>query len=119
MASDEARELLEADSDAESVDLDLLDGGEEHGEDTDEAETGGKAPVAVSTLKARMASAVRALQDWKNLGQHINKSRSDVKSQFISDVCDYYGYNAFLAEKLIDLFPIDEVISFVSELKEP
>lgn len=108
MDSDEARELLEADSDADSVDLDLLGGGGgEDGASGDEGEF--KQPVPVSTLKTRMASAVRALADWKTFGHQIQKSRSDVMDQFIQDVCDYYGYNAFLAEKLIELFPIDEV----------
>lgn len=59
-----------------------------------------------------MASAVRALSNWKSLGAQLNaqgKSRSDVYDQFISDVCEYYGYNTFLAEKLVELFPIEEV----------
>lgn len=108
MDSDEARELMEADSDDDSVDLDLLGGGEDQ-ESGDEGQP--KQPVPVSTLKTRMASAVRALSDWKTFGSKIQRSRSDVMDQFIQDVCEYYGYNAFLAEKLIELFPIDEVRS--------
>jgi len=64
-----------------------------------------------------MASAVRALSNWKQLGPQLNangKSRSDVYDQFISDVCEYYGYNQFLAEKLVELFPIEEVGEDVS-----
>ena len=29
--------------------------------------------------------------------------------QFVADVSEYYGYNTFLAEKLLELFPLDEV----------
>lgn len=121
MGSEEMQQLMDAGSEDEedeegdsaedgSVDFDLLE--EANGDQVDEDEP--RQPVSVSTLKARMASAVRALGDWKHVGQQIaggTKSRSDVMNQFIQDVCEYYGYNAFLAEKLIELFPIDEVRS--------
>jgi hypothetical protein len=37
------------------------------------------------------------------------RSRSEYTEQLISDIANYYGYNEFLAEKLFNLFPVDEV----------
>jgi ribosomal RNA methyltransferase Nop2 len=28
----------------------------------------------------------------------------------VADIASYYGYNDFLAEKLFNLFPVDEVL---------
>ena len=36
-------------------------------------------------------------------------SRSEYISQLISDIASYYGYNEFLAEKLFQLFSVNEV----------
>ena len=63
----------------------------------------------LQVVQMRIASATRALGDWKAHGKKTGKSRSEVHDQLIEDICHYYGYNKFLAEKLIELFPIDEV----------
>ena len=60
-------------------------------------------------LQMRLASATRALADWKAHSQKTGKSRSEVYEQLLEDICNYYGYNRFLAEKLLELFPIEEV----------
>lgn len=39
-------------------------------------------------------------------------SRSEYVEQIIYDISNYYGYNEFLAEKLFQLFPVDEVNMF-------
>lgn len=98
----EAQALMQAGSDDEndSVELNLLE---------DDDPDAPKQPSSINLLKARMSSATRALADWKNLGSQTSKSRSEIWEQFIADVCEYYGYNQFLAEKLLELFPIDEV----------
>jgi len=36
-------------------------------------------------------------------------SRSEYISQLLSDIASYYGYNEFLAEKLFQLFSVNEV----------
>ena len=46
------------------------------------------------------------------------RSRSEYISQLISDIASYYGYNEFLAEKLFQLFSVNEVhIFFCGENK--
>lgn len=37
------------------------------------------------------------------------RSRSEYVDQLISDICTYYGYNQYLAEKLFELFTPAEV----------
>lgn len=39
----------------------------------------------------------------------IFRSRAEYVQQLVSDIANYYGYNDFLAEKLVQLFPISEV----------
>ena len=60
-------------------------------------------------VQMRLASGKRALADWKVHGQKTGKSRNEVYDQLLDDICNYYGYNRFLAEKLADLFPVEEV----------
>lgn len=38
-----------------------------------------------------------------------------------SDLCTYYSYNNFLMEKLIQIFPLDELLEFLeaSEVQRP
>lgn len=63
-------------------------------------------------VQMRMASATRALSDWRTHGPKTGKSRSEVYEQLTDDICNYYGYNKFLAEKLLELFPVEEVRAF-------
>lgn len=63
----------------------------------------------LQVVQMRLASATRALGDWKAHGRKTGKSRSEVMEQLIDDIGNYYGYNKFLAEKLLELFPVEEV----------
>lgn len=65
----------------------------------------------IQVVQMRIAGATRALSDWRIHGKKTGKSRSEIYDQFINDICSYYGYNKFLAEKLVDLFSVDEVCS--------
>lgn len=104
-------ELALASEDLEDED-DLLEGGSD---DDDMAlnlamEDGGHRGLPdIQVVQMRIASATRALSDWRIHGKKTGKSRSEVFDQFIEDICSYYGYNKFLAEKLVDLFSVDEV----------
>lgn len=44
----------------------------------------------------------------------LSSARSEYLDQILADIVSYYGYNEFLAEKLFQLFPVDEV-SFYAE----
>jgi len=94
---------------------DLLDGDIPDSEDEDMAlnlantETPAHGLPDLQVVQMRLASATRALGDWKAHGHKTGKSRSEVMEQLIDDIGNYYGYNKFLAEKLLDLFPVEEV----------
>jgi hypothetical protein len=90
----------EVEEDDDDLALNVGDGAED--------ENGRKLPN-LQVVQMRMQSSVRALSDWSALGAKTGKSRSEVMEQFIQDICEYYGYNQYLAEKLVNLFPLDEV----------
>ena len=102
-------------SEPDADELALLQNAPEEGDEENDVELNvlqegqSAGPASVHVIKTRLAAAVKALSKWKTMGEQTGKSRSEVMDQFISDVCEYYGYDAYLAEKLIELFPIDEV----------
>lgn len=91
-------DLLEDESDDDDMALNLASD-----------ENGQRSLPDIQVVQMRIASATRALSDWRIHGKKTGKSRSEVFDQFIEDICSYYGYNKFLAEKLVDLFSVDEV----------
>ncbi|KAK0734468.1 NOL1/NOP2/sun family-domain-containing protein [Lasiosphaeria miniovina] len=62
-------------------------------------------------LRIRITEAIRVLEDFSNLAEE-GQSRAEYTSQLLNDVCAYYGYNEFLAEKLMNLFPVREAFAF-------
>lgn len=107
-------ELALADEDLEEVeDEDLLDDEEDDmALNLASGDDGQRGPPDIHLVQMRIASATRALGDWRIHGKKTGKSRSEIYDQFINDICSYYGYNKFLAEKLVDLFSVDEVCTF-------
>ena len=49
------------------------------------------------------------------------RSRSEYIDLLKSDLCTYYSYNEFLMEKLMNLFPLSELLEFLeaSEVQRP
>jgi len=46
------------------------------------------------------------------------RARSEYVDQLVADIASYYGYNDFLAEKLFQLFPVNEVTTFTLWITE-
>jgi len=46
------------------------------------------------------------------------RARSEYVDQLVADIASYYGYNDFLAEKLFQLFPVNEVNTFTLWITE-
>ncbi|KAF9053574.1 NOL1/NOP2/sun family putative RNA met [Hymenopellis radicata] len=74
----------------------------------------------VQTVQRRMRECARVLGRFKKLAEP-GRSRSEYTEQILSDIASYYGYNDFLAEKLFQLFPVDEAIEFfeANEVSRP
>jgi ribosomal RNA methyltransferase Nop2 len=69
-------------------------------------------------LRERISETIRALEDFGNLGEE-GRSRSEYTQQLLKDICHYYGYSPFLAEKLYDLFPPREAFAFFEANETP
>jgi ribosomal RNA methyltransferase Nop2 len=69
-------------------------------------------------LRTRITDTIRILGDLATLGQP-GKSRADYVDLLISDICTYYGYTPFLAEKLFSLFTPMEAFAFFEANETP
>lgn len=70
-----------------------------------------KQPTDVTAVRTRMLEIVKVLENFKELAEE-GKSRADYTSRFLKDICEYFGYSEFLAEKLFDLFSPAEAMEF-------
>ena len=62
-------------------------------------------------LRSRITDAVRVLDDFAKLAEE-GRSRAEYTAQLLKDICLYYGYSLYLAEKLFNLFPPREAFAF-------
>lgn len=69
-------------------------------------------------LRTRITDTVRVLDDFANLGEE-GRSRAEYTSRLIKDICAYYGYSQYLAEKLFNLFPPKEAFAFFEANETP
>ncbi|KAG7143946.1 hypothetical protein HYQ46_007318 [Verticillium longisporum] len=69
-------------------------------------------------LRNRMTDNVRILEDFAKLADP-GRSRSEYTAQLIKDICGYYGYSEYLAEKLFNLFSPSEAFSFFEANESP
>ncbi|KAI1182776.1 NOL1/NOP2/sun family-domain-containing protein [Nemania serpens] len=69
-------------------------------------------------LRQRISDTIRVLDDFANLSEP-GSSRSEYTAQLLKDICAYYGYSEFLAEKLLGLFPPREALAFFDANESP
>ncbi|KPM37204.1 25S rRNA (cytosine(2870)-C(5))-methyltransferase [Neonectria ditissima] len=62
-------------------------------------------------LRSRITENIRVLDDFSNLSEE-GRSRAEYTAQLIKDICAYYGYSEYLAEKLFNLFTPREAFAF-------
>ena len=58
--------------------------------------------------RQRINSVVGVLNNFKALREE-GRSRQDYVDRLLRDLCEYYGYNDFMIEKLFDIFGTKEV----------
>jgi ribosomal RNA methyltransferase Nop2 len=68
-------------------------------------------PPDITLLRTRITDTIRVLEDFKNLHEE-GRSKAEYTAQLLKDVCEYYGYSPFMAEKLYQLFSPAEAFSF-------
>ncbi|KAL5389036.1 hypothetical protein DPSP01_002739 [Paraphaeosphaeria sporulosa] len=69
-------------------------------------------------LRTRLNDTIRVLDDFKNLAEE-GRSRTEYRAQLLKDICAYYGYSEFLADKLLSLFPAREAFAFFEANETP
>ncbi|KAH3684303.1 hypothetical protein WICPIJ_004722 [Wickerhamomyces pijperi] len=82
-----------------------------------EGQTGTK---DLNVLRTRMIEIVKVLEDFKTLSEE-GRSRAEYTDRLLQDICDYFGYSRFLAEKLFNLFSPSEAMEFfeANEIARP
>lgn len=71
-------------------------------------------------VQQRIRDVVMVLSDFKRLREE-NRSRTEYTELLRQDLCTYYSYNNFLMEKLMQIFPLDELLELLeaSEVQRP
>ncbi|XP_021933349.1 probable 28S rRNA (cytosine-C(5))-methyltransferase isoform X2 [Zootermopsis nevadensis] len=77
-------------------------------------------PVGLQEVQRRIRDVVAVLSDFKKLRAE-DRSRSEYIELLQKDLCTYYSYNRFLMERLMQLFPLSELLEFLeaSEVQRP
>lgn len=69
-------------------------------------------------LRTRITENVRILSNFKELHDPA-RSRAEYTQALLKDICAYYGYSSFLAEKLFSLFPPQEALALFDSNESP
>ncbi|KAL8936575.1 MAG: hypothetical protein Q9216_004860 [Gyalolechia sp. 2 TL-2023] len=69
-------------------------------------------------LRTRITDTIRILDNFSNL-RDPSRSRSSYTGQLLDDICIYYGYSPYLAEKLFPLFTPSEAFAFFESNETP
>ncbi|XP_036394217.1 probable 28S rRNA (cytosine(4447)-C(5))-methyltransferase [Megalops cyprinoides] len=134
------QEAMEEDSEEEEEDEEEEESGDEHADadedDTvqanidevdrfklpgaEEREKEGLLPLDLKSIYQRIKDNVDVLSNFASKREE-GKERGEYLSLLKKDLCTYYSYNAFLIEKLLDIFPVSELIDFLeaNEIQRP
>ncbi|CAX39981.1 RNA m(5)C methyltransferase, putative [Candida dubliniensis CD36] len=79
-----------------------------------------KGPQDVTMVRTRMLEVVKVLENFKELAEE-GTSRTDYTNRLLKDICEYFGYSEFLADKLFNLFSPAEAMEFfeANEIARP
>ena len=114
---DQQQEQIDAEAQEELEDaMQTNIAGDEVLEDDDTMKTG-LAPD-LQLIRNRMTETIRILNDLSKLSEN-GKSRAEYISRLLSDICTYYGYTPYLAEKLFNLFTPMEAFAFFEANESP
>lgn len=83
-------------------------------EDEEEASAAKKKALLapdLQLLRNRITENIRILEDFSKLAEE-GRSRAEYTAQLIKDICAYYGYSEYMAEKLYHLFSPSEAFDF-------
>ncbi|XP_070768045.1 28S rRNA (cytosine(4447)-C(5))-methyltransferase [Enoplosus armatus] len=80
----------------------------------------GVLPLDLKTIHQRIKDNIDVLCNFSTKREE-GKERAEYISLLKKDLCTYYSYNVFLIEKLMDLFPLSELVDFLeaNEIQRP
>ncbi|KAM6935422.1 28S rRNA (cytosine(4447)-C(5))-methyltransferase [Lycodopsis pacificus] len=86
----------------------------------EESEMEGVLPLDLKTIYQRIKDNIDVLCNFSSKREE-GRDRSEYISLLKKDLCTYYSYNHFLLEKLMDLFPLSELVDFLeaNEIQRP
>ncbi|KKY18627.1 putative s-adenosylmethionine-dependent methyltransferase superfamily domain-containing protein [Diplodia seriata] len=84
----------------------------------DEDDEGPHVAPDLQLLRTRITDTIRLLNDFKNLAEP-GRSRAEYTAQVLKDICAYYGYSQYMADKLWHLFPPSEAFAFFEANETP
>ncbi|KAL2084095.1 hypothetical protein ACEWY4_019613 [Coilia grayii] len=86
----------------------------------EQREKEGLLPLDLQTIHQRIKDNIDVLAHFSEKREE-GKQRSEYLSLLRSDLCTYYSYNDYLMGKLMDLFPLSELVDFLeaNEIHRP
>ncbi|KAL1463721.1 hypothetical protein WDU94_015447 [Cyamophila willieti] len=76
--------------------------------------------VSIPEIEQRIKDVLMVLGNFKQY-RDPNRSRCEYMELLKKDLCTYFSYNEFLMERIIQIFPLDELMAFLeaSETQRP